>query len=550
MHATFNPLVRRPAITLGALLLIAMAGCGERAPDGSRVVEEGVTFHRGNGAEPATLDPHRAEDSASFEILRDLYEGLTTETVEAKVVPGTAESWDVSADGLRWTFTLREDAAWSNGDPVTAADFVAGFRRTVDPATASTYAQVLLPVKNAAAVNRGDLPPGALAVSAPDERTFVVELDAPTPYFLSLLTHSATYPLHRASHAAHGEDFVRAGNMVSNGAYALDEWAVNSFVRLRRNPHYHDADNVQIDTVYYYPIEEHGAELQRYRAGELDFTQSVPNNQYGWIKANLGDQLHVTPYLSTYFFVLDLTEPPFDDLRLRRALAMAVDRRTLVDKVLGGGQEGAWGLVPPGVDNYTAAQYEWKDWPEEQRLAEARRLYREAGYSADRPLEARILYNTSDNHRKIAVAVQEMIRSALGADITVVNQEFKVMLETRKDPARWEILRYGWTGDYNDAYSFLEIFRSDSPQNPAWYANPEFDRLLAQASAEGDMGRRGRLLREAEQLLIDDYPAVFAYFYVARHLVKPYVQGYRANIMDHNYSRHYRIEKPARDSTE
>ncbi len=527
------------------LLALAGAGCGERAPDGSPAADDGITFHRGNGAEPATLDPHLAEDSASFEILRDLYEGLTTGDVDARVVPGTAESWEVSADGLTWRFTLREDAAWSNGDPVTAADFVAGFRRTVDPATASTYAQVLFPVNNAEAVNRGELPPEALAVSAPDERTFVVELETPTPYFLSLLSHSATYPLHRASYAAHGEDFVRAGNMVSNGAYALDEWAVNSFVRLRRNPHYHDAANVQIDTVYYYPIEEHAAELQRYRAGELDFTQSVPNNRYGWIKDNLGDQLHVTPYLSTYFFVLDLTEPPFDDVRLRRALAMAVDREALVDKVLSGGQEGAWGLVPPGVDNYTAAEYPWKDWPADRRLAEARRLYRQAGYSADDPLEARILYNTSDNHRKIAVAVQEMIRSALGADVTVVNQEFKVMLETRKEPARWEILRYGWTGDYNDPYTFLEIFRSDSPQNPAWYANPDFDRLLDQASSERDMTRRAAILREAEQMLIEDYPAVFAYFYVARHLVKPYVKGYRANIMDHNYSRHYRIEKTA-----
>jgi len=536
-------------LTLLMLALLA-AGCGDRAPDGSRVADEGVTFHRGNGAEPATLDPHRAEDSASFEILRDLYEGLTTGTVEAKVVPGTAESWDVSPNGLTWTFTLRADAAWSNGDPVTATDFVAGFRRTVDPATASTYAQVLFPVKNAGAVNRGDLPPEALGVSAPDGRTFVVELAAPTPYFLSLLTHSATYPLHRASFAVHGEDFVRAGNMVSNGAYALDEWAVNSFVRLRRNPYYHGAENVQIDTVYYYPIEEHSAELQRYRAGELDFTQSVPNNQYDWIQANLGDELHVTPYLSTYFFVLDLTERPFDDARVRQALAMAVDRQTLVEKVLGGGQQGAWGLVPPGVDNYASAEYEWRDWPEERRLAEARRLYREAGYSADNPLEARILYNTSDNHRKIAVAVQEMIRSALGADITVVNQEFKVMLETRKEPSRWEILRYGWTGDYNDPYTFLEIFRSDSPQNPAWYANPEFDRLLENASEEVDMGRRARLLRDAEQLLINDYPVIFAYFYVARHLVKPWVRGYRANIMDHNYSRHYRIERPVPEVAE
>jgi len=535
--------------TLLALAFLA-AGCGDRAPDGSRVADEGVTFHRGNGAEPATLDPHRAEDSASFEILRDLYEGLTTGTVEAKVVPGTAESWDVSPDGLTWTFTLRADAAWSNGDPVTAADFVAGFRRTVDPATASTYAQVLFPVKNAEAVNRGDLPPETLGVSAPDARTFVVQLGAPTPYFLSLLTHSATYPLHRASLAAHGNDFVRAGKMVSNGAYALDEWAVNSFVRLRRNPYYHDADNVQIDTVYYYPIEEHSAELQRYRAGELDFTQSVPNNQYDWIKANLGGELHVTPYLSTYLFVLDLTEPPFDDARVRQALAMAVDRQTLVDKVLGGGQQGAWGLVPPGVDSYTSAEYEWKDWPEEERLAEARRLYREAGYSADNPLQARILYNTSDNHRKIAVAVQEMIRSALGADITVVNQEFKVMLETRKEPSRWEILRYGWTGDYNDPYTFLEIFRADSPQNPAYYANPAFDRLLEEASAEVDLERRARLLRDAERLLINDYPAIFAYFYVARHLVKPWVRGYRANIMDHNYSRHYRVERPQPETAE
>ncbi len=531
-----------------AIVLVFAAGCGERAPDGTRVGDEGVVFHRGNAVEPPTLDPHRSEETGSFEILRDLYEGLTTETVDARVVPGAAESWDVSEDGLTWTFRLRADGAWSNGDPVVAADFVAGLRRTVDPATASTYAQVLFPIRNAEAVSKGELPPEALGVYAPDSATLIVELATPTPYFLALLTHSATFPLHRASYEKHVQAFARAGNLVSNGAYRLDEWAVNSFIRLRRNPYYWDARNVQIDTVYYYPIEEQSVELQRYRAGELDFTQSVPNNQYGWIREHLGDELHVSPYLSTYFFVFDMSEPPLDDVRVRQALSMAIDRETLVTRVLAGGQEGAWSLVPPGVGNYTSATYEWKDWPDEKRIAEARRLYAEAGYSEDNPLRAEILYNTSDNHRKIAVAVQEMIRAALGAEISVLNQEWKVLLETRKDPSRWDILRYGWTGDYNDAYSFLEIFHSGSAQNPADYSSATFDGLLAAAAAERDPERRRLVMHRAETELINDYPMLLTYFYVARHLVKPYVKGYRPNIMDRNYSRHYRIERPGTET--
>lgn len=538
-----------------ALTALAFAGCGERSPSGESAVGAPrgteapdaaaggeIVFRRGNIAEPDTLDPHRSEETSAFHVLRDLYEGLTSETVRAEVAPGAAERWEVSDDGLRWTFHLDPAGRWSNGDPVVAADFVAGLRRTVDPETASTYAAVLAPIENASAVTRGELPPEALGVRALDERTLEIRLEHPTPYFLSLLSHASTYPIHRPSLERWGRDFARPGRLVSNGAYRLDDWRRESVIRLTRNPHYRDAANVQIDAVHFYPIEDRSTELARYRAGELDFTRGVPNNQYAWIREHLADELHVSPQISTQFYVLDLSEAPFDDRRLRQALSMALDREVLVEKVTRGGQPPAYSLVPPGVAGYEPAEYRWRHWPHERRIAEAQRLYREAGYGEERPARFEILYNTSDNNRKIAVAIQGMWREHLGAQVTVLNQEWKVLLQTRKDPPRWDVLRYAWIGDYNDPYTFLEIFTSDSGQNPNGYSNPDYDRLVAAAARERDPARRRELMREAERIVIEDYPMVLQYFTVARHLVKPRVRGFAANIMDHHLSRHYRIE--------
>ena len=504
---------------------------------------EGVVFHRGNGAEPDTLDPHRSEETSAAEVLRDLYEGLTTENIDSEIVPGQAERWEKSEDGKTYTFYLRENAKWSNGDPVVAEDFAVGMRRTVDPATFSSYAQILDMIVNASEIRQGKMPVEKLGIKALSDKVLEIQLNAPTPYFIGLLNHSSTYPIHRASWEKYGAEFTKAGNTVSNGAYQFSEWVVASHIKLIRNSNYYDNANVQIDTVYYYPTEDISAELKRYRADELDFTANIPNNQFRFINENLKDEFYVDPYLSTYYYVFDNTQAPFNDVRLRKALSMAIDRKILVEKVSGIGEIAAYGFVPPTISNYKAYKYEWSDWSREKQIAEARRLYKEAGYSEDKPLVTEIRYNTSENHKKMAVAISAMWKQVLGADIKLLNEEWKVFLQNRKNKDLWDIVRYGWVGDYNDAFTYAEIMHSTHGQNDSGYNNPEYDRLVEAAAVEGDLQKRVQLLADAEKVMLEDYPLMPIYFYVTKHLVKPHVKGFKSTIMDHNYSRHYRIEK-------
>lgn len=527
-----------------SFLAVALGACaGRNPPESAPETDIGKVFHRGNGGEPDTLDPHRSEETSAHAILRDLFEGLVTEAVDSSLEPGVAASWSVSESGLEYTFDLRPEARWSNGDPVVADDFVAGLRRTVDPATASTYAQVLYPIRNAAKITRGELPPDALGVIAIDQHTLSIELEAPTAYFLQLLTHATTYPLHRPSFAQYGELFARPGNLVSNGAYRVTDWVVNSHIRLEKNPYYSGADDVDIDVVYYHSTEDVDAELRRYRAGELDYTFQIPVSQFRWIKENLPDELHVRPYLNVYFYGLDVTEPPLNDVRLRQALSMAVDRRIITEQVTGIGEVPAFGLVPTGVAGYIPQAYEWSSLGDAERIATARRLYSEAGYSADHPLRMELRYNTSENHQRIAVAIASMWKQNLGVEASIVNEEWKVLLQTRLNPGRWDALRYSWNGDYNDPFTFLEIFQSGHGQNFTGYSNPRFDALARQAAGEADTVTRARILTEAERTLLEDYPIIPIYFYVSKHLVKPHVRGYEANVMNHDLSRHYRIER-------
>ncbi|MGD8322925.1 MAG: peptide ABC transporter substrate-binding protein, partial [Gammaproteobacteria bacterium] len=383
--------------------------------------EQRITFHRGNGGEPDTLDPHRNEETSGSAILRDLFEGLVTEDVDLNIVPGVAESWEISDDGRHYTFHLRRNSRWSNGETVRAQDFLAGLRRTVSPATASTYAQLLLPVRNAASVIRGELPPEELGVEALDDHTLEIELENATPYFIQVLAMPQTFPIHGPSYAEYGDGFARPGVLVSNGAYRLTEWVVNSHIRLEKNEFYHGADNVQIEVVYYDNTEDRDAELRRYRADELDYTYEIPTSQYRWIRENLPGELRVKPLLSVYFYGFDTTEPPFDDVRLRQALTMTVDRRIITEQVTGVGEVPAYGIVPPGIAGYEQQSYAWSKIDADARIAEARRLYQAAGYSDERPLRAELRFNTSENHRRLAVAVASMWKSALGAEIEIVN---------------------------------------------------------------------------------------------------------------------------------
>jgi oligopeptide transport system substrate-binding protein len=498
-------------------------------------------LRRGGGPEPETLDPHRAEGVSSSNILRDLFEGLVAEAPDGTLVPGAAESWTTSEDGRTWTFRLREDGRWSNGDPVTAADFEFGLRRSVDPATLSKYSAILAPIEHAEAIIAGERPPTDLGVRAIDARALEIRLNAPTPYLLGLLTHSSAYPVHRPSVEQYGSAFARPGRLVGNGAYVLTEWRVQSHLRLARNEQYRANEGTVLDEVWYYTIENADAELNRYRAGELDMTSTVPARQIAWLRENLPEELRIAPYLGSYVFGFNLTQPPFkDNPALRKALVLALDREILTQRIAGAGELPAYTWVPP-MPGYPATQPDWAGWTQAERNAEARRLYAEAGYSRERPLRVQLLYNTDNSHRRLSAAMAAMWREVLGVEVELSNQEWQVFLQTRRERLDTQVFRYGWIGDYQDPYTFLEILQSRHGLNDMGYANPRYDELLAKAAAEADATARMELLAEAERILLADLPVLPLYFYVSKQLVRPWVAGFEPNLLDHHPSRHLRL---------
>ena len=531
-----------------ALLIVLVTACGGDERAGNEPVQAGdaaverTTLRRGNGPEPDTLDPQRARTDAAFNILRDLFEGLTAVGSDGSAVPAAAESWTVSADGLEYTFRLRENLRWSNGDPLRAADFVAGLRRLVEPATASPYAQVLEPVQNAAAIIRGEQKPESLGVSAPDDRTVVIRLQNPAPYLLGLLAQPGTFPVHGPSLAQHGAEHARPGRLVSNGAFVLTDWIVGSHVVAERNRHYwHDAAT-QLDKVHYLHHSDAGTEFRQYRAGEIDVTYIVPPQQFGWIQANLPGELHVAPQLSVYYYGFNLNRPPFkDNPDLRRALSLAIDRERLTTAVTGIGEAPAYGWVPRGVADYTPQQFDYAAKPYAERVAEARELYRKAGYSSARPLRTEIRYNSGEVHNRLAVAIAAMWKEALGVETTLYAEEFRALLQSIQSGTETEVFRSSWVGDYNDAYSFAQLLQSGFGINLTGYSNPQYDALLAAATREPDPARRRGLLEEAERLMLADHPVLPLYFYVNKHLVKPYVRGWTDNVMNVQYSKDLRL---------
>jgi oligopeptide transport system substrate-binding protein len=549
-----SKLFRSCAWPLFAALLL-LAGCGSREgagnssanKDGATTAQSGAserpasfdptTLRRGNGPEPESLDPQGARTDAAFNVLRDLFEGLTAIGPDGSAVPAAAESWTVSPDGLEYTFHLRPGLRWSNGDPVVAADYVTGLRRLVDPKTASPYGQFIEPVLNAPAIARGEKSPETLGVTAPDERTVVIQLSAPAPYLLGLLAQPPTFPVHSPSLARHGVEYARPGKLVSNGAFQLADWVLGSHVEARRNPHYWNDAATKLERVRYVQVADTGAELRQYRAGELDVTYVVPPQQFQWIKQNLDAELHVSPQLSLYYYGFNLTRPPFkDDPGLRRALSLAIDRDKLVTAVTGVGEAPAYGWVPDGVWNYTSQKFDYASMPYEQRVAEARRLYAASGYSADNPLRLELRYNTGDQHNRIAVAVAAMWKQALGVETTLYAEEFKALLDSVK-AGQAQVFRSSWVGDFNDAYTFAQLLQTGFGINQTRYSNPRYDQLLAAARQEADVTKRRALLEEAERVMLADHPVLPLYFYVNKHLVKPWVRGWTDNVMNVAYSK-------------
>jgi oligopeptide transport system substrate-binding protein len=527
------------ALIIASLALAALGGCSRHpARSSPGVARHGVAvLLRGLGAEPDSLDPQKARADEAQRVLRDICEGLTTLDKSGGVAPGIAEKWQVSPDGKTYTFSLRHDARWSSGQPVVGADFVAGLRRLVDPATASQYAEVVDVIANAGDIVAGRKHPESLGVSAPDAYTVIVQLSTPAPYLPALLSHPSTCPVDPVALANDRDAYARPGNLPSDGAFVLAQWVHGSYIYLTRNPRYWNSGATRVAAVKWLILPDEDAELTLYRADQLDVTDVIPKTQYDWIRSHLGDQLHVAPALGIYFYGFNLQSAPFaGDGKLRRALSMAIDRDKLAQLVLRSGELPAYGWIPPGVHDYTPQSPDYRSLTAAQRLAEARKLYAEAGYSATKPLRFELRYNTGEIHNELAVAIASMWQQGLGVQVTLRAEEFRSLLQDI-DRGDVQMFRSSWIGDYNDAYTFAQYFKSDFGINLTHYRNPAYDDLVNRAATELDPAKRRALLEQAEQAMLADQPVIPIYFYVSKHLVKPRVTGWYSNVMNVTYSK-------------
>ena len=504
-----------------------MAGAGpSRAEAAERVL------HRTGTDNPSTLDPHQISFPGEQLFILDLFTGLTTPDMRNRPQPGCAESWTVSDDGRTWLFRLRAGLQWSDGVPLTAEDFVWSFRRALDPATAFPFASRLYLLRNARAVATGALPPSALGVSAPDARTVRIELEDPVPYLLDVLSGGVGMPVPRHAIERHGRAWIRPENFVGNGPFVLERWVPQAYLRMRRNPRFWAADAVRLDAVHHYPADNPTTMVRRFQSGGLDLVMVVPPERADWARRQFGDALRESRALGAEVLAFNTRRGPAADVRVRRALSMAIDRGQLAARIVGDPGVAAWGYVPPGADNYPGggARVEFAGWPLERRQAEARQLLAQAGYGAGRPLRMRLAFAGSDQNRKIAVAIASMWR-AIGVEALLQQQETKAVVAAvaRGD---FDAARFIWTAGYGDPVVFLERMLSSGSTagiNPSGYSNPAFDALMARAAAEADVGRRAALLREAEALALADQPVAPLHFMVGRRLVSPRVSGFVDN---------------------
>jgi oligopeptide transport system substrate-binding protein len=494
-----------------------------------------TTLHRGLGPEPDSLDIHQAQGLPGIQVLREVREGLTTFDAAGNIVPGVAASWETLDDGRTYRFKLRDAARWSNGDPVTAQDFVRAWQRALSPETLARTASLLSPVVNAHEAVEGTAGATEVGIRALAADTLEIALDVATPWFLEILAHPVTFPLHTDAMDKPLEAPV-------NGAFLIDSVSPHAMIRLVKNPHFHAASSVTLDVVEYLPIEDPTSELSRFRAGELDITETIPAGRHDWLRTYMADELQVSPYIGSFWLGMNLKREPFkDNPGLRRALSLAIDRRIIARLVVGAGELPAWSIVPPGIEGYVPQAFEGGELEQEAREQEAKRLFAQAGYSDRNPLEIEIRYNTSSQHRKIALAVSSMWRQVLGIETELVNEEWKVFVNNRRQGSVTQVFRGGWIADYADPSSFLDLFRSDNELNTTFYSNESFDRLMDQAEVLKGEERMQRLQR-AESQLMTDMPVIPLYFYVSRHLLKNTVSGFEPNIRDIHLSRYMGVK--------
>ena len=491
-----------------------------------------TVLRRGIAAEPGTLDPQSGDSIYQLHIDADLFEGLTAVAPGGSIVPGQAERWTVSPDGLVWSFTLRPGLAWSNGTALTSQDFVYSFRRLVDPANGFRAAFLAEAIRGASAlIGRRETDPARLGVEAPDPRTVRITLETPNlalPEILALLP-----PVYRPAVESDGRDAFKPAHFIGNGAYQLVEWQPNTRIAATRNPRYRDPAAVHIDRVEYYPIEDQDEEFKRYRAGDLDITGDVPKDQLDLIKRDLPAEYKTSPSFGLSYIGFNAAQPPFQgNAKLREALTLAIDREILTDKLVRGGAIPAYGWVPPGVEFYHGARFPGAELPQAEREAAARRAYAEAGYSAEHPLHLELTFSTNENYRRVAIAIAAMWQQVLGVETSLRNMELRPFYDLRRQRTGTQAFRGGFRSPYQDPLPLLDLLRSGSSYNDMSLADPNYDALLAKGA--GALDRQARLdgFAAAEAAGLADFAAAPLFFTAQERLIKPYVTGWQPSPCD------------------
>ena len=523
-----------------ATILPALVFCASLVGSDSAFAQ--VVLQRGNTADPGTIDPQRANGQWENHIISDMFVGLSTYDVKGNSIYGAAESHTVSPDGLVWTFKIRKDHKWSDGAPVTADDFVYAYRRINDPATKAEYAAITYMIKNAQAANSGAMPGEAIGARAIDAETLEITLEHPTPYFFQALSHYCFYPVPKHVVEKYGDRWTDKDKMVSNGAYMLVDRVDNDYVHVKKNPYFYDAADVQIDEVYYKPVAG-AAAVKRFRAAELDINNDFPLPELETLKRTLPEETKVSPFILTQYVAFNMTHPPFDNKDVRLALGMAIDRETVTDKVLKGGQVPAYGLVPPGISGYPGDAFvPYKDVPIEERRQKARDLLASAGFGPDNPLKATYIFqSTSVEAKLVAVTLQDMWRR-VGAEIQLQSAESKVHYANLRRQ-NYDIGWGGWIADFNDARNYLFLAETSAEDmNYTKYSNPNFDQLLVESDMTVDAAKRQQIMKEAEQMMLNDSPMAPVYFGTSRNLVHSWVKGWEPNPVDVHRTRWMRIE--------
>lgn len=521
------------ALVLSAVLgTVSIATLSNAAivPEGTKLAEQ-QTLTRNNGTEPQSLDPHKIEGVAESHLARDLFEGLIIINEDGEMEPRLAESW-TNEDFKTWQFKLKPDLKWSNGDPLTAHDFEYAWKRLSDPSTGSPYESYLQYGKfaNIDEIIKGEKPSSELGVKALDDLTLEITLTEAIPYLPNLLAHTAMVPVPKKVVEANPKDWTNVGKFVGNGAYKLKHWQVNERIVLDRNPNYWDNENTVINEVTFLPINSEITEAQRYRAGEIDITASIPIEQFKKLQKEIPDEMKITPYLCTYYYGINNSRAPFTDKRVREALKLAYDQKLITDLVKAQGDWPAYSFTPPYIDgiqeNGVALDVpEWFNLPMEERIAKAKALLKEAGYDENNPLTIQFLYNTSDLHKKLAIASSSMLKQNIGAQFKLDNREWKTYADSRRT-GDYEVVRASWCADYNEPTSFLNMMLSNSSVNTVHYKSAEFDEVLNSALDYSSKDARAAFYREAEKILDRDSVIIPIFYYANLRLVKPTVGGY------------------------